>query len=219
VYGEHVWRCLLAVTTVAACTYPDVGDGAEGAFKCDEQNECPDGEFCRDQMPRVCAKIGAVGCAGQPIDHYWEFSKDPEAWAFDAAAGTGSSAAVRWISDEGKPELGAIGTEFTSTLSTQTLGWFAVSPGPGDMKGKIVSGRIWADHPGLIVKAHATNGSAGWIDNGDVHIPEKTWTCVSLDIDHPMVADPMFDPTRVVYVGFQIDGTAPMRVLIDDVGY
>jgi hypothetical protein len=122
----------------------------------------------------------------------------------------------------GNPEPGALELSIGGTLASRRLGWIRPPDGPlGDMRGKVISARVWTDQPGLKIRAYVVNNTsgAGWTDGGIKYLEANMWECVRLKIDEPGSTMPSFDPTAVYQMGLQLEGPAPAHIVIDDVGY
>lgn len=220
----RVIALLLAIGGGACADYAEF-DASSTVWKCDAQNQCPDGYFCGDEPSGVCVPNGTLGCKGQELVRNWGFTTSEEGWLFDidpdADGVTGHS--IGWTPDEGSPNRGSLKLElYGSSTVSRRLGWFRPTVDHlGDMSGRWISGQIWTEHPGLIMNVYVENDTrgTGWTDGGANFLNANEWDCVGLKIDMPKFQSPSFDKTKVERLGLQLTGTLPLTIIVDDVGY
>jgi hypothetical protein len=187
------------------------GDGADSANALDALA----GDA--SESSAACATASASGVK------QWTFDTSTEGWSLLDGAGV----TVTWANNVGSPTAaGALevdGLPVTDdAASSQSHVGFDESPAV-DLSGRTLAAWLWLDSgtsPSLKLFVQ-TGRIYTWADGGSVVLPLRTWTCVSLNVSAPAYASQngVYDPTNVIRVGFEFDGSASYRVYVDSVMY
>jgi hypothetical protein len=149
------------------------------------------------------------GQAGAPTQ-VWSFDTTVEGWEL---SGTGT---FGWTGTDGDPSVGALQVDWSSGTVHPRL-----VQALGNLTGKIITMNVRVDAgSGVTAKLFVqTSSRLDWADGGLQAPTPGQWTCLALDLDNPVFAKQMYDPTDVQIVGLELDGMGSDSVLIDQVAY
>jgi hypothetical protein len=153
----------------------------------------------------------------------WTFDSTVEGWI--AFSDTGGQATLGWNGSLGDPSPGALEVDVTpkpndaGVISGAEVAYDM--PSPTDLSLRTIAAwvRLESGAPPHLKTMVQTGAQYAWADNGTTYLTLGAWTCVSLDVSTPSYSQPQYDPTQVIRLGFEMLGTTPFVLAIDDVHY
>jgi hypothetical protein len=165
----------------------------------------------------------AAACSASLVPaRQWSFDSSIESWTVEVD--TGVQATPAWSGAMGDPSPGALQIDVIPSSGDASLtgAWLHFAfPSPVDLSNSTITAWAWLDSgqsPHL--KTFVQTGTMyKWADNGTLFLAPHQWTCLSLPVSMPAYAQPEYDPTKVVSIGFEMLATAPFRLFFDTVQY